>query len=101
MSQQSKKESKASMGMKANAYEVHRPKWSSESLALFFGFWSILLAIVCPGILLLVPLSDWLNYCILVCFLLVLGLTLFWQRYRVLTLIRWLEKRLGGKKTFH
>lgn len=94
-------ESKTEMGFEASSPVEHTPKWSSESLALFFGFWSIILALVCPGILLLIPFSTGANYCILVGFLLVLGFTLFWQRYRVLMLMRLLGKKLGGKKTFH
>ena len=85
---------------KLSAKPTHKPQWSSESLALLFGFLAILLAIVVPGILMLLPFSPGVNYGILVGFLVVAGFIFWWQRYRVLMLIRWVEGRFGGKKSF-
>jgi threonine/homoserine/homoserine lactone efflux protein len=79
---------------------THKPKWSSESLALVFGFLAILLAVVVPGILMLLPFSLGVNYGILVGFLVVTGFIFWWQRYRVLMLIRRVEGRFGGEKRF-
>ena len=76
---------------------THKPKWSSESLALFFGFAAIFLAIVIPGILYLLPFSPSVNYSILVGFLVAAGVIFWWQRYRVLMLIRRLEGKFGGE----
>jgi hypothetical protein len=89
----------AVVGIKASVSTTHKPKWSSESLALFFGFVAIFLAIIIPGILMLLPFSLSINYGILIGFLLVVGFVVWWQRYRVLMLIRQLEGRLGGEKT--
>jgi hypothetical protein len=87
------------VGVKDSVAATHKPKWSSESLALFSAFLAIFLAIVCPGILTLLPFSPSCNYGILVGFLVVAGFIFWWQRYRVLMLIRWLEGRFGGEKT--
>jgi len=84
--------------IKASVSATHKPKWSSESLALFFGFLAIFLVVACPGILMLLPFSPGVNYGILVGFLLVAGFIFWWQRYRVLMLIRWVESRFGGEK---
>ncbi len=86
------------IGIKASVSATHKPKWSSESLALFFGFLAIFLAVVIPGILMLLPFSPGVNYGILVGFLVVAGLIFWWQRYCVLMLIRWVEGRFGGEK---
>ena len=90
----------AAVGIKASASATHKPKWSSESLALFFGFLAIFLAVVIPGILMLLPFSLGVNYGILVGFLVVAGSIFWWQRYRVLMLIRWVKGRFGGEKGF-
>ena len=90
----------AVVGIKASVSATHKPKWSSESLALFFGFLAIFLAVVIPGILMLLPFSLGVNYGILVGFLVVAGFIFWWQRYRVLMLIRWVEGRFGGEKRF-
>jgi hypothetical protein len=95
------REPETAIGLEAIATVGHKPKWSSMSWGIFAVLVAIFLAVVCPGILILVPFNPNINFCILVGFLLVVGLILWWQRYRVLMLIRWLEKRLGGKKTFH
>jgi len=87
------------IGVKDSVAAKHKPKWSSESLALFSAFLAIFLAIVCPGILILLPFSPSCNYGILVGFLVVAGFIFWWLRYRVLMLIRWLEDRFGGEKT--
>lgn len=91
---------RATIGPKGNLTAKHKPKWSSESLALFFGFLAIFLAVVIPGILVLLPFSPGINYGILIGFLLVMGFVFYWQRYRVLMLIRRVEGRFGGEKTF-
>lgn len=90
----------ASVGIKASVSGTHKPKWSSESLALFFGILAIVLALVVPGVLMLLPFSPSLDYCILVGLLLVMGFFFWWQRYRVLTLIRRVEDRFGGERKF-
>ena len=90
----------AAVGIKASVSATHKPKWSSESLALFFGFLAIFLAVVIPGILMLLPFSPGVNYGILVGFLVVAGFIFWWQRYRVLMLIRWVKGRFGGEKGF-
>jgi len=79
---------------------THKPKWSSESLALFFGILAIVLAVVVPGVLMLLPFSPGVDYGILVGLLLVMGFFFWWQRYRVLMLIRRVEGRFGGEKKF-
>ena len=89
----------AVLGLKASAAATHKPKWSSESLALLFGFSAIILVIVYYGIFTLLPFSPSCNYGILVGFLVVAGFIFWWQRYRVLMLIRRLEGRFGGEKT--
>lgn len=76
---------------------THKPKWSGESLALFSGFAAIFLAIVVPGILMLLPFSLGINYAILIVFLLIVMRIFWWQRYRVLMLIRRLESKFGGE----
>jgi hypothetical protein len=76
---------------------THIPKWSSESLALFFGFVAIFLAVICPGILLLLPFGLGVNYVILVSFIVFAGCVFWWQRYRILMLIRRLERKFGGE----
>ena len=88
----------ANLGIKVSASAIHKPKWSSESLALFFGFLAIFLAVVIPGILMLLPFSLGVNYGILVGFLVMAGAIFWWQRYHVLILIRWVEGRFGGEK---
>ena len=88
------------VGIKASVSATHKPKWSSESLALFFGFLAVFLVVVIPGILMLLPFSPGVNYGILVGFLVVAGFIFWWQRYRVLMLIRWVEGRFGGEKGF-
>ena len=90
----------ATVGIKSSVTATHKPKWSSESLALVFGFLAILLAVVVPGILMLLPFSLGVNYGILVGFLVVTGFIFWWQRYRVLMLIRRVEGRFGGEKRF-
>lgn len=90
----------ATVDIKASASTTHKPKWSSESFALFFGFVAVFLAIVIPGILYLLPFCLGINYVILICFLLIVGGIFWWQRYGVLMLIRWLEGRFGGEKRF-
>ncbi len=87
------------VGIKGSLSVTHKPKWSSESLALFFGFLAIFLAVVIPGILLLFPFVLWFNFAILVGFLVVAGFIFWWQRYRVLMLIQRLERKFGGEKT--
>lgn len=87
------------LGFKGSLAATHKPKWNSESLALFSALLAIFLAIVCPGILILLPFSPSCNYGILVGFLVVAGFIFWWQRYRVLMLIQWLEGRFGGEKT--
>ena len=79
---------------------THRPKWSSGSLALFFGILATLLSVVVPGVLTLLPFSPAIDYAILVGLLVVMGFLLWWQRYRVLMLIRWVEGRFGGERRF-
>jgi len=88
------------VGIKASVSGTHKPKWNSESFALFFGFAAVFLAIVVPGILYLLPFSMGINYAILIGFLLIVGGIFWWQRYRVLMLIRWVEGRFGGEKRF-
>ncbi len=78
----------------------HKPQWSSKSLAVFSVVVAVFLGIVVPGILYLLPFSLGVNYGILVGFLVVAGSVLWWQRYRVLMLIRWVEGRFGGEKGF-
>ncbi|MBN2463106.1 MAG: hypothetical protein JXB43_05840 [Dehalococcoidia bacterium] len=90
----------ATVGVKASVSGTHKPKWSSESLALFFGILAILLVVVVPGTLMLLPFSSGVDYGILVGFLIVMGFIFWWQRYRVLMLIRWVEGRFGGEKKF-
>ena len=90
----------AAVGIKASMNATHKPKWSSESLALFFGFLAIFLAVVIPGILMLLPFSPGVNYGILVGFLVAAGFIFWRQRYRVLILIRWVEGKFGGEKRF-
>jgi len=90
----------AVIGIKTSVSATHKPKWSSESLALFFGFLAIFLAVVIPGILMLLPFSPGVNYGILVGFLVVAGFIFWWQRYPVLMLIRWVEGSFGGEKRF-
>ena len=86
------------LGIKLSVSTTHKPKWSSESLALFFGFLAIFLAVIIPGILMLLPFNLGVNYGILVGFLVGVGFIFWWQRYRVLILIRWIEGRFGGEK---
>ena len=86
------------VGIKASVSATHKPKWSSESFALFFGFLAIFLAVIIPGILMLLPFSLGVNYDILIGFLVVAGLIFWWQRYRVLMLIRWVEGSFGCEK---
>ncbi len=90
----------AVVGIKASASATHKPKWSSKSLALFFGFLAIFLGVVIPGILMLLPFSPGVNYGILVGFLVVAGFIFWWQKYRILMFIRWVEGRFGGEKRF-
>ena len=87
------------VGINASLSTTHKPEWSSKSLALFFGFVAVFLAIVIPGILYLLPFSMGINYAILIGFLLILGGIFWWQRYNVLMIIRKLESKFGGKKT--
>jgi len=82
---------------KLSAKLTHKPKWSSESLALFFGFVAVFLAIVISGILNLLPFSLGINYAILIGFLLIAGCIFWWQRYHILMLIRKLESKFGGE----
>jgi|GEM_PF-3226087 len=89
----------AVVGIKVGGTAKHKPKWSSESLALFFGFAAVFLAVVIPGILMLLPFSPGVNYGILVGLLVVMGVLFWWQRYNVLTKIRILESKFGGEKT--
>ena len=84
---------------KASVRVTHKPKWSGESLALFFGFVAIFLAIVIPGILMLLPFCPGANYGILVGLLLIAGFIFWWKRYRVLMLIRRVESKFGGEET--
>jgi len=90
----------ATVGIKASVSGTHKPKWSSESLALFFGILAILLAVVVPGVLMLLPFSSGVDYGILVGSLVVMGCIFWWQRYRVLMLIRRVEGRFGGERKF-
>ena len=87
------------VGSKASVSATHKPEWSGKSLALLFGFLAIFLAVVIPGILILLPFSPGVNYGILVGFLVVAGFIFWWQRYRVLMLIQRLERKFGGEKT--
>jgi hypothetical protein len=86
--------------IEASMSETHKPKWSSESLALFFGILAVLLAVFVPGILMLLPFDSGVDYGMLVGFLIVMGFIFWWQRYRVLMLIRSMEGRFGGEKKF-
>ena len=88
------------VGIKASLSGTHKPKWSSNSFALFFGLTGVFLAIVIPGILLLLPFGSGVNYGILVCILLVMGGALWWKRYNILMLLRILEGKFGGEKKF-
>lgn len=90
----------ATIGIKAIASATHKPEWSGKSLALFSVFVAIFLAIVIPGILYLLPFRLGINYAILVGFLVVACFIFWWQRYRVLMLIRRLAGRFGGEKRF-
>ena len=89
-----------SVDIKDSMSGTHKPKWSSESLALFSGILAILLAVVVPGVLMLLPFSPGVDYGILVGLLVVMGFFFWWQRYRVLMLIRRVEGRFGGEKRF-
>ena len=90
----------AVVGMKASLSGKYKPKWSSESLALFFGIVAIFLAIIVPGIIYLLPFSPGINYATLVGFLLIVGGIFWWQRYHVLMMIRWVESKFGGERKF-
>jgi len=83
---------------KGSAKGIHKPKWSSAQLALFFGLVGILFSIVVPAILLLPPFSTVVNYGILVGFLLIASFVFRWKRYDILMFIRWLESKFGGEK---
>ena len=87
-----------SVGVRASEGGTHKPKWSSRSLALFFGILAIVLAVVVPGVLMLLPFNPGLNYGILIGLSVAAGFFFWWQRYRVLMIIRRVESRLGGKK---
>ena len=82
---------------KLSAKLTHKPKWSSESLTLFGVFVAIFLAVFSPAILLLLPFGLGVNYVVLVSFVVVAGCVFWWQRYRVLMLIRRLERKFGGE----
>ena len=89
------------VNVKADLTSKYKPKWSSESLGIFFGLTAILLAIIVPAFLLLFLFCPVINYIILLTFLLIAGLIIWWRRYSVLMLIRKLEDKLGGEKTYH
>jgi hypothetical protein len=79
---------------------VHKPKWSSESLALLTVFEAIFIPIATIGINML-PFKPWINYAILIVFLLIVGVIFWWQRYNILIkLIRLIESKFGGEKKF-
>lgn len=77
---------------------IHKPKWSSKSLALISGICATLLAVSIPGILTFLPYKASTNYCILIIILVVVGSMLWWKRYSVLMLVRKLEDKLGSEK---
>lgn len=95
-----KRSGTALLGLKTSASGTHKPKWSSESLALLFGFVAIFLTIVIPGILYLLPFRMGINFAILVIFLILIGAIFWWRRYKVLEKIRKLESKFGGEKKF-
>ena len=101
MSQQSDKEVKTAIGMNASVTAEHEPKPSGKSLTLLLGLGGIFLAVVCQVILMLLPFSSVMKAVICFGFVLAVIGVYWWQRYRVLMFIRWLEGKLGGKKTLH
>ena len=88
----------AKVGIRTSVSGRHKPKWGSQSLALFLGILAILTAVTVPGVLMLLPFSPGVNYGVLVGFLAIIGFILWWQRYRLLMLIRRVESKLGGEK---
>ena len=88
------------VGLTGSLSGIHKPKWSSESLALLTVFEAIFILIANNGINLL-PFRPGINYAILIGFLLIVGVIFWWQRYYIITkLIRLIESKFGGERKF-
>lgn len=93
--------SSVAIGIKASASATHSIQPSAKSTTLFGILVAIVMAVVCPIILMVPPFHIVVNAAILVGFLLLVFVIAWWQKYHIWGLIRRLESALGGSKTFH
>ena len=97
-----KVEMRATVGIKATLSAVHEAHWSSNSWAILAILLELLFGLVCLiyyGVYELLPLPTWLKIVLTVIVFFVLLIVGCWQRYRILMLTRWLDRKAVARKT--
>jgi hypothetical protein len=95
-----KAEGIALLGLKVSASATHEAHWDSKSYAILFGLLSALWAVAGYGTSELLPLCPGLKVAVLVAVFVIVGFIIWWQRYRILMTIRWLDRKFTARKTF-
>ena len=85
---------------KASLEAEHRAPWDAKSYGILFGIWAVCTPIYF-GVMAVVPLSVSTKIALMVGLPIVVAVCLVWQRYRLLMVIRWLDKKFTASKTFH
>jgi hypothetical protein len=86
--------------VKSSVSATHIPKPSGNSLTILVGLITMITALVISILFITLPFRPVYNVLIAIGVIIALLVIYWWQRYYVIKLVRWIEARIGGQKTF-